>query len=311
MKVGKEEVMGVLAAVEAWTKMDLGALNRLWEQRVKRIATMVETVPGVTTDIKIPEEGNRYPTLTVKWDEAAWKFSVADCDRQLRQGEPRIEVLTASNPSWFRRCYRDPKTPRDNRQIISMTMQSGRADVGRRLREILSAARKDSNRCHAYILILGMARARRRSPVDVLLKGGHVVDGKNGISAVRTWPSQERRGGRPEHCGVAGQADDRCFVALRDARGHARPRTPAAWAANIRRKLRSPGRLHLRRRDHGGGRGQFRLAPFANPRPDDQSPKTRVLAMPNTSAAGWEGAGRRAEHWGYRTGAYRRSGEAP
>src|SRR5580700_10261665 len=69
MKVGKEEVMGCLAAVEAWTKMDLGALNRLWEQRVKRIATLVETVPGVTTKITIPEDGNRYPTLTVQWDE--------------------------------------------------------------------------------------------------------------------------------------------------------------------------------------------------------------------------------------------------
>src|SRR5215467_6537438 len=50
MKVGKEEVMGALAAVEAWTRMDLAALNRLWEQQVKRIATMAETVPGVTTE---------------------------------------------------------------------------------------------------------------------------------------------------------------------------------------------------------------------------------------------------------------------
>jgi L-seryl-tRNA(Ser) seleniumtransferase len=147
MKVGKEEVMGVLAAVEAWTKMDLAALNRLWEQRVKRIATMAETVPGVTTEIKIPEGGNRYPTLTVKWDEAAWKFSVADCDRELRKGEPRIEVLTASNPSLVSAVTgHDPKTPRDNRlQIISMTMQPGEElIVGRRLREILNTARKSA-----------------------------------------------------------------------------------------------------------------------------------------------------------------------
>src|SRR5436305_8736195 len=143
MKVGKEEVMGCLAAVEAWTTMDLGALNRLWEQRVKRIATLVETVPGVTTRITIPEDGNRYPTLTVQWDEAAWKFSVADCDRQLREGEPRIEVLTASNPSLVPAVLGpDPKTPRSNRlQIISMTMQPGEElTVGKRLREILNAA---------------------------------------------------------------------------------------------------------------------------------------------------------------------------
>jgi uncharacterized pyridoxal phosphate-dependent enzyme len=148
MKVGKEEVMGCLAAVEAWGKMDLEALNTQWNTRVKRIAALLETVPGVTTDIKIPDDGNRYPTLTVHWDEAGWNFTVADCDRKLREGEPRIEVLTASNPSLVPAVVeRDSKTPRNNRlQIISMTMQPGEdLIVGRRLREILSAARKNKH----------------------------------------------------------------------------------------------------------------------------------------------------------------------
>src|SRR5437016_986877 len=145
MKVGKEEVMGCLAAVEAWTRMDLEALNKLWNQRVKRIAALVETVPGVTTDIKIPEGGNRYPTLTVHWDEQAWNFTVTDCDRELRAGNPRIEVLTMANPSLVPAVEeRSPKSPRQNvLQIISMTMQPGEElIVGRRLREILNAARK-------------------------------------------------------------------------------------------------------------------------------------------------------------------------
>src|SRR5581483_1411932 len=47
MKVGKEEIMGCLAAVEAWTKLNLDTLNRQWSERVKRIATIVATVPGV------------------------------------------------------------------------------------------------------------------------------------------------------------------------------------------------------------------------------------------------------------------------
>ena len=147
MKVGKEEVMGCLAAVEAWTKKDLRALNREWNSRVKKIAALVETVSGVTTDIKIPEDGNRYPTLTVHWDEPGWKFTVADCDRQLREGEPRIEVLTASNPSYVTALIeKDPKRPPENHlQIISMTMQPGEElIVGKRLREILSTARKNA-----------------------------------------------------------------------------------------------------------------------------------------------------------------------
>jgi L-seryl-tRNA(Ser) seleniumtransferase len=149
MKVGKEEVMGCLAAVEAWQTMNLESLNREWNEKVKRISKMVSTVPGVTTDITIPKEGNRYPTLTVNWDEKAWKFSVADCDRELRAGEPRIEVLTSSNPSLVPavREHHDNKTPRPNKlQIISMTLQPGEElIVGRRLREILSKARKSAN----------------------------------------------------------------------------------------------------------------------------------------------------------------------
>jgi uncharacterized pyridoxal phosphate-dependent enzyme len=147
MKVGKEEVMGCLAAVEAWSKIDLTALNREWERRVKRIAALVETVPGVTTQVTIPEGGNRYPTLSVHWDEKDWNFSVSDCDRQLREGDPRIEVLTASNPSLVPAVTEgDPKAPRTNRlQIISMTMQPGEElIVGRRLREILNTARKSA-----------------------------------------------------------------------------------------------------------------------------------------------------------------------
>ena len=115
MKVGKEEVMGCLAAIEAWMKMDLNALNRQWNERTARIQKLVATVPGVQTKIEIPEEGNRYPTLIVSWDEGAWGFSVADCDKKLREGAPRIEVLTSNNPSPcrpFRKVMRIPKLPK-------------------------------------------------------------------------------------------------------------------------------------------------------------------------------------------------------
>ncbi len=146
MKVGKEEIMGCLAAVEAWMHMDLGALNREWNRRVERIAKVVATVPGVTTEIKIPESGNRYPTLTVNWDEKAFGLTVADCDRKLREGEPRIEVLTNSNPSLVPAVHEGkpgPKSPEEkNRlQIISVTLQPGEdMIVAKRLREILGAA---------------------------------------------------------------------------------------------------------------------------------------------------------------------------
>ncbi len=152
MKVGKEEIMGCLAAVEAWMKMDFKALTREWNARAERIAKLAGTVPGVMTNIEIPKGDNRYPTLTITWDEQAFGLTVADCSRKLREGSPRIEVLSLDNPSLVpgvREGIPNPKIPKraDQLQIISMTLQPGEdLIVGRRLREILSAARKGTSK---------------------------------------------------------------------------------------------------------------------------------------------------------------------
>jgi len=150
MKVGKEEIMGMLTAIETWKKLDLNALNREWNSRVQRIAKIVETVPGVSTRIYVPEEGNSYPTLQLNWDEAAFKLTVAQCDEQLRAGDPRIEVLTNSNPSLVPAVEEGAgdikhEAPKNQLEIVSMTLQDGEdLIVGKRLREILSAAKAQS-----------------------------------------------------------------------------------------------------------------------------------------------------------------------
>jgi seryl-tRNA(Sec) selenium transferase len=147
MKVGKEEIMGMLTAVETWQKLDLDALNREWNMRVQRIAKLVQTVPGVSTKVYVPEEANSYPTLRVEWDEQQFGLTVAQCDEKLRTGEPRIEVLTNSNPSLVS-AVNDAddlkhEARRDQLEIVSMTLQDGEdLIVGRRLREILNSARK-------------------------------------------------------------------------------------------------------------------------------------------------------------------------
>ncbi len=69
MKVGKEEMIGCLTAVETWLNLDEKKLYREWNDRVDNIRKLVETVPGVETSIYIPDDGNRYPTLKVSWDQ--------------------------------------------------------------------------------------------------------------------------------------------------------------------------------------------------------------------------------------------------
>ncbi|MBS1840874.1 MAG: hypothetical protein JSS69_02060 [Acidobacteria bacterium] len=153
MKVGKEEIVGCIAAVETWLKIDPKKLYDEWNARIDRIAKLVETVPGVTTSVYIPEDGNRYPTLKVSWDQDAWGYSIQDCVDQLRAGAPVIEVLGADNPSLVPAVHegiqkakptRKERPPRvDHIELVSMTIQDGEEMiVGQRLRELLSAARK-------------------------------------------------------------------------------------------------------------------------------------------------------------------------
>ena len=150
MKVGKEEIVGCLTALEVWLKLDPKKLYADWNGRIDRIRKLVDTVPGVKTDTYIPDDGNRYPTLKVSWDQQAWGFSIADCVQELRAGDPVIEVLGSDNPSLVTAVRegnpnptrKERKAP-DHIELVSMTIQPGEEMiVGQRLRSVLRAAQK-------------------------------------------------------------------------------------------------------------------------------------------------------------------------
>ena len=150
MKVGKEEIIGCLTALETWLKLDEKKLYAEWNGRVERIRKLVDTVPGVNTEIYVPEDGNRYPTLRVSWDQDAWKFSISDCVQQLRASNPVIEVLGIDNPSLVtavregnpKPTAKERKAP-DHIELVSMTIKPGEEMiVGQRLRAILRAAQQ-------------------------------------------------------------------------------------------------------------------------------------------------------------------------
>ena len=150
MKVGKEEMIGCLTALETWLKIDDKKLYREWNDRVDSIRKLVETVPGVKTDIYIPDDGNRFPTLKISWDQHGWGFTIADCVSALREGDPVIEVLGADNPSLVKTVREGKPNPTrkehheaDHIELVSMTIQPGEeVIVGQRLRGILGAAQK-------------------------------------------------------------------------------------------------------------------------------------------------------------------------
>lgn len=152
MKVGKEEIIGCLTALEVWLKLDPKKLYDEWNGRIDRIRKLVDTVPGVKTDTYVPDDGNRYPTLRIYWDQQAWRFTISDCVQQLRAGDPVIEVLGADNPSLVTAVRegnpnptpKERKAP-DHIELVSMTIQPGQEMiVGQRLRSILKAAQKNA-----------------------------------------------------------------------------------------------------------------------------------------------------------------------
>lgn len=97
-KVGKEEIMGLLAAVEAYVKRDHAADMKLWRGMMESVARDLKHIRPVTAEVFIPPYPGAHPVpyLRVKWNQAALPVSYEECAKRLRDGEPRIEVNSLS-----------------------------------------------------------------------------------------------------------------------------------------------------------------------------------------------------------------------
>ena len=97
LKVGKEEIMGMLTAVEMWTKRDHAAEYRRWEGWNESIAQRVKQVPGVTTEVRQPDSlSNRCPSLIIRWDAAKLGIRGTDVSQHVLDTEPRMVLGNAS-----------------------------------------------------------------------------------------------------------------------------------------------------------------------------------------------------------------------
>ena len=100
LKVAKEDIMGMLAAVEMWVKRDHEAEWRSWESWLDEIARAVKRVDGVTTEVLEPSGlSNRSPRLVIKWDSAKLGITGEELDKQMWDGNPRI-ILGGGTGNW-------------------------------------------------------------------------------------------------------------------------------------------------------------------------------------------------------------------
>jgi L-seryl-tRNA(Ser) seleniumtransferase len=99
MKVGKEEAIGMLMAVEMWVKRDHDAEWKRWTASLDHIAKRLSGISGVTTTVTQPNGlSNRTPSLRVWWDPQGLGFSGETISRILLETEPRIALAAARRP---------------------------------------------------------------------------------------------------------------------------------------------------------------------------------------------------------------------
>jgi L-seryl-tRNA(Ser) seleniumtransferase len=98
MKVNKEEMFGMYAALKAYLERDHEKEWQDWLERVKRIKAVVETVPGVSGQTYIdPGPANAFPSLDVSWDEQRVKITPKEVQEALKSGTPSIVANLGGN----------------------------------------------------------------------------------------------------------------------------------------------------------------------------------------------------------------------
>jgi L-seryl-tRNA(Ser) seleniumtransferase len=93
MKVGKEEIMGALAAAE-FTLGERSHQNEVekWTGWLRRLDAKVKQVPGVKTTLKPPPGKNPHPVLDVEWDPERIGYTAGELHDYLMSTEPRIQT---------------------------------------------------------------------------------------------------------------------------------------------------------------------------------------------------------------------------
>jgi len=89
-KVGKEEIIGMVKAIELYLNEDHDALNKLWRGRLDYIAGELAKLPGVKTSFYVPDVANHVPHMQITWDRSKIALDPQQASKLLRASEPSI-----------------------------------------------------------------------------------------------------------------------------------------------------------------------------------------------------------------------------
>jgi uncharacterized pyridoxal phosphate-dependent enzyme len=121
MKVQKEEMLGLLLAVDHFLKMDHAATTREYESRVELIQKAVAGLPGVKAEPYVPPISNHVPHVRISWENGS-EAKAAALVKALRDGEPsigtRADKATVAIGVWMMQPGEDKIVARRLRQEL-------------------------------------------------------------------------------------------------------------------------------------------------------------------------------------------------
>ncbi len=152
MKVGKEEIIGILAAYEWSSKRDYKKDCKVWEARMQPIVDELAGISGLHTEIYYRTVGNEVPYLALNWDERTFGLTAQQLVDKLRSGDPQIEVIGGTYREVVQKAesvpFKETPHPREPERMIAIasnTLKPGEeAIIARRLASILGPASQKS-----------------------------------------------------------------------------------------------------------------------------------------------------------------------
>ncbi len=91
-KVGKEEIVGMVKALELFLAEDHDALTKEWQGRLELISSEITKVPGVSTSYFLPDMANHVPHMSIVWDPAHISLTAEQASKLLRKSKPSIAI---------------------------------------------------------------------------------------------------------------------------------------------------------------------------------------------------------------------------
>jgi uncharacterized pyridoxal phosphate-dependent enzyme len=93
-KIGKEEIVGMVKALEIYLNQDHEAITREWWSRLDGISRQITRVAGVSTAYFVPDIANHVPHMQINWDPRRISLTPPQASDELKQSKPSIILAT-------------------------------------------------------------------------------------------------------------------------------------------------------------------------------------------------------------------------